>query len=120
MGATFSAGDVLLMPVLLMTGAPFLHSWANVGVGMYMALVPMFIGYICYGIGLARIRASTATTITLLEPVIAAVLAVMLVGEKLPAEGWLGIGLIVICLVVITLPSGILPLYLVRNRVSER
>ncbi|MDD2465674.1 MAG: EamA family transporter [Desulfobulbus sp.] len=119
MGATFSIGGVLLMPVLLMTGSPLLHSWSNVCVGMYMALIPMFIGYICYGIGLARIRASTVTTITLLEPVIAAVLAVMLVGEKLPAEGWLGIGLIVTCLVVITLPSGILPLHPVRNQVRK-
>lgn len=119
MGATFSAGGVLLMPVLLMTGTPLLHSWINVGVGMYMALVPMFIGYICYGIGLARIRASTATTITLFEPVVATVLAVMLVGEKLSAEGWLGISLIVTCLVVITIPSGTLPLRPAPNRVSE-
>lgn len=105
MGATFSAGGILLMPVLLMTGAPLLHSWTNAGVGIYMALIPMFIGYICYGMGLARIRASTATTITLLEPVVAAVLAVMLVGEKLPVGGWIGIGLIVACLVIITVPA---------------
>jgi len=114
MGATFSAGGILLMPVLLMTGAPLLHSWTNAGVGIYMALIPMFIGYICYGMGLARIRASTATTITLLEPVVAAVLAVMLVGEKLPAGGWIGIGLIVACLVIITVPA------LSQNRIGNR
>ncbi|MEA9389755.1 EamA family transporter [Acerihabitans sp. TG2] len=108
MGATFSAGGVLLMPVLLMTGAPLLHSWTNAGVGIYMALIPMFFGYICYGIGLARISASTATTITLLEPVVAAVLAVMLVGETLPLSGWIGIGLIVACLSIITVPAGLL------------
>ncbi|MDD2463307.1 MAG: EamA family transporter [Desulfobulbus sp.] len=118
MGVTFSAGGVLLMPVLLMTGAPLLHSWTNAAVGMYMALVPMFIGYICYGMGLARMRASTATTITLLEPVVAAVLAVMVVGEKLPPEGWFGIGLIVTCLVIITVPSGMLTLRPARNRAS--
>jgi DME family drug/metabolite transporter len=114
MGATFSAGGILLMPVLLMTGAPLLHSWTNAGVGIYMALIPMFIGYICYGMGLARIRASTATTITLLEPVVAAVLAVMLVGEKLSAGGWIGIGLIVACLVIITVPA------LSQNRIGNR
>lgn len=103
MGATFGAGGLLLMPVLMMTGAPLLASWQNAGVGIYMALVPMFIGYLCYGIGLARIPASTATTITLVEPVIAALLAVLLVGERLPPEGWIGIGLIVLCLAVITL-----------------
>ncbi|WP_101505111.1 DMT family transporter [Erwinia sp. B116] len=107
MGSTFGAGGLLLMPVLLLTGAPLLQSWSNAAVGIYMALVPMFIGYLCYGYGLARIRASTATTITLLEPVVAALLAVTLVGEKLPASGWAGMALIVICLAIITLPAGL-------------
>jgi DME family drug/metabolite transporter len=45
-----------------------------------------------------------ATTLSLLEPVIAAVLAVVIVGERLPAEGWAGIGLIVGSLFILTLP----------------
>jgi len=105
MGATFGVGGLLLMPVLLITGSPLLASWNNASVGVYMAIVPMFIGYICYGVGLARIKASTATTITLIEPVVAALLAVLLVGEHLPAEGWAGIGLIILCLAVITIPA---------------
>ncbi|WP_017349215.1 DMT family transporter [Pantoea sp. A4] len=108
MGATFGIGGLLLMPVLLLTGAPLLHAWVNAAVGIYMALVPMFIGYLCYGMGLARIRASTATTITLLEPVVAAILAVVWVGETLPLMGWGGIVLIVGCLVIITVPASLL------------
>lgn len=106
MGVTFGIGGVLLMPILFMTGEPLLNSWTNAGVGIYMALVPMFIGYVCYGIGLARIKASTATTITLIEPVIAALLAVTLIGEQLLVMGWVGIGLIILCLIIITLPAG--------------
>jgi len=105
MGATFGAGGILLMPVLFMTGAPLLESWNNAAVGIYMALIPMFVGYLCYGYGLARIPASMATTITLLEPVIAALLSVLLVGERLPSAGWAGVGLIVICLGIITVPA---------------
>ncbi len=104
MGSTFGAGGLLLIPVLLLTGAPLLASPTNTAVALYMALVPMFIGYLCYGIGLARIKASTATTLTLTEPVVAALLAVTLVGERLPLTGWAGIGLIILCLVIITLP----------------
>ena len=104
MGVIFGVGGILLMPVLLITGAPLLNSWLNAGVGIYMALIPMFIGYICYGAGLAVIKASTATTITLVEPVIAALLAVTLVGEQLQVLGWIGIALIIFCLVIITLP----------------
>lgn len=105
MGATFGVGGLLLMPVLLMTGGPFLASWNNAAVGIYMASVPMFLGYIAFGMGLARIPASMATTITLLEPVVAAVLAVIILGERLPSLGWLGVALIIFCLFVITAPT---------------
>jgi DME family drug/metabolite transporter len=56
-----------------------------------------------------------ATTISLLEPVIAALLAVVLVGERLPPSGWAGVGLIVACLGLITVPAGKLRFSLFRN-----
>ncbi|MBT2250553.1 EamA family transporter [Arthrobacter sp. BHU FT2] len=90
MGCVFGLGGLLLMPVLAATGAPLLASGTNFAVGAYMALVPMFAGYVLFGLGLARVKASTATAISLLETVVAAVLAVLVVGERLPALGWLG------------------------------
>lgn len=57
-----------------------------------------------------------ATTISLLEPVIAALLAVVLVGERLPPSGWAGVGLIVACLGLITVPAGKLRFSLFRQR----
>lgn len=104
MGATFGLGGLMLMPVLMVTGAPLLASWGNATVGLYMALVPMCLGYLCFGHGLARILASTATTITLFEPVVAAGLAVVIVGERLSVLGWVGIILVLICLVCISAP----------------
>jgi DME family drug/metabolite transporter len=105
MGAVFGAGGLLLLPVLAVTGAPFLASWGNAGVGAYMALVPMFTGYVLFGWGLARVPVSTATTLTLLEPAVAAVLAVAVVGERLTAAGWAGVALVVASLAVLTVPS---------------
>ncbi|MEJ5087102.1 DMT family transporter [Brucella pseudogrignonensis] len=104
MGATFGLGGLLLMPILIVAGGPFLASWNNAAVGIYMAIVPMFLGYVCFGIGLARIPASMATTITLIEPVVAAILAIIIVGERLPLMGWFGVVLVISCLVVITIP----------------
>jgi DME family drug/metabolite transporter len=69
-----------------------------------MACIPMFTGYLLFGWGLARIPASTATTLSLLEPAVAAVLAVLVVGERLPAAGWAGVALVVGCLAVLTAP----------------
>ncbi|MFH8282478.1 DMT family transporter [Streptomyces antibioticus] len=106
MGAVFGIGGLLLMPVLLATGAPLLDSWSNAAVGTYMALVPMFLGYVLFGWGLAHVPASTATTLSLLEPAVAAVLAVVVVGERLPLPGWLGVALVVGCLAVLTTPAG--------------
>ncbi|MGI5322316.1 DMT family transporter [Actinomadura nitritigenes] len=102
MGAIFGLGGLLLMPVLLATGAPLVASWSNAGVGVYMALVPMFLGYVLFGWGLAHVPASTATTLSLLEPAVAAVLAVLVVGEHLPLLGWAGVALVVGCLAVLT------------------
>ena len=105
MGAIFGIGGLLLMPVLAATGAPIVTSWQNLAVGAYMALVPMFAGYVLFGWGLARVRASTATTLSLSETVVAAVLAVLVVGERLPALGWLGAAMIAASLFVLTLPA---------------
>ncbi len=105
MGTVFGLGGLLLMPVLLATGAPLLSSWSNAAVGIYMALVPMFVGYVLFGWGLAHVPASTATTLSLLEPAVAAVLAVLVVGERLPLPGWAGIALVVGCLTVLTTPT---------------
>lgn len=107
MGAVFGVGGLLLVPVLLVTGAPLLDSGSNVAVGAYMALVPMFAGYVLFGWGLAHVPASTATTLSLLEPAVAAVLAVLVIGERLPAAGWGGIALVLACLAVLTAPAGI-------------
>lgn len=102
MGTVFGLGGLLLMPVLAVTGAPLLESWTNFSVGAYMALVPMFAGYVLFGWGLARIRASIATGISLLETVVAAVLAVLVVGERLPALGWLGAAVVLLSLFILT------------------
>ncbi|HWD13354.1 EamA family transporter [Pseudochrobactrum sp. sp1633] len=105
MGAIFGIGGILLMPVLLATGGALLSSWNNALVGAYMAVIPMFTGYVLFGYALARISVSTATTITLIEPVIAALLAVVIVGETLSALGWLGAVLVISCLVILSAPQ---------------
>ncbi|WP_217131997.1 DMT family transporter [Leucobacter chinensis] len=94
MGSVFGLGGLMLMPVLLATGAPLIETREAFFVAAYMAMVPMFLGYLLFGYGLARINASTATTVTLTEPAIAAVLAVVIVGERLTAAGWVGLAVI--------------------------
>jgi drug/metabolite transporter, DME family len=120
MGAVFGLGGLLLVPVLLATGAPLAASWSNAAVGAYMALVPMFTGYLLFGRALAHLSASTATTLSLLEPAVATILAVLVVGERMPAAGWAGLGLIAGCLITLTAPrTGISPARVYRKARSE-
>lgn len=101
MGAVFGAGGTLLVPVLLVTGAPLVASGQSFAVAAYMALVPMFLGYFLFGVGLARVRPSTATTLTLTEPAVAALLAVLIVGERLGSIGWVGMAILAAALIVL-------------------
>jgi DME family drug/metabolite transporter len=94
MGAVFGGGAVLLVPVLLITGAPLLDTGAGLGVVAYLALGPMFLAYLLFGFGLRFVGSSSATTITLLEPVIATLLAVLIVGERPGIAAWIGLALI--------------------------
>jgi DME family drug/metabolite transporter len=103
-GAIFAVAALGLLVVLWFTGRAFLGSWQSLAVGAYLSVVPMFVGYLLFGWGLGRVSASTATTVSLAEPVVAAVLAVVVVGERLPPGGWAGMALIVACLAVLTVP----------------
>jgi DME family drug/metabolite transporter len=62
------------------------------------------VAYVLFGAGLARVDAGTATTLTLFEPVVAAVLGVAVVGERLGAWAWTGTGLVLLGLLVLTVP----------------
>ena len=103
MGALFGLGGVLLLPVVIITGAPIAATPGNFTAVAYLAAVPMFLGYLLFGRGLAAVSASTATTLSLWEPVVAAFLAVLVLREQLPVVGWLGVALVLIGLAVLTI-----------------
>ncbi|EAR25351.1 hypothetical protein A20C1_03771 [marine actinobacterium PHSC20C1] len=102
MGAVFGAGAIGLLPVLMIFGAPLLHSVPSLAIASYLIVGPMFVAYLLFGVGLRTTRSSTATTITLLEPVVATLLAVVVVGELLTPTAWGGLGLIFVAVTVLS------------------
>ena len=100
MGSIFGIGAVLLVPILILNSNDLFATTINTAVVLYIAVIPMFIGYICFGYGLNTIHASKATLLTLFEPAVAAVFAVFVVGESISALGWAGVVLIMLCLVL--------------------
>ncbi|USA45453.1 EamA family transporter [Acinetobacter sp. C26M] len=102
MGLIFGFGALILLPTLFFTGSNLFDEPVNLYVVGYMMLIPMFLGYLLFGYALKTISASTATTLTLFEPLVAALFAVLLVGEQLAPIGWVGMVLIFVCLAVLS------------------
>ncbi len=98
MSSMFVVSALILLPSLIITGDQLFANLNNISVALYMAGVPMFLGYVLFGFGLKTTQASTATVLTLFEPVVAAIFAVTIVGEQLGVSGWLGMAFIGVCL----------------------
>ncbi|MDQ0540370.1 DME family drug/metabolite transporter [Curtobacterium flaccumfaciens] len=104
-GAVFGMAAVPLVVLAVVAGGQFLAEADDWPVFLYLALVPTVIGHSLYAVGLRSVTASVATLLSLLEPVVAAVLAVLVVGEHLGLGGWTGIVLVVVGLSVLALPA---------------
>ncbi len=105
-GATFGLGGAALIPVLIAAGGTALiASTQSVVVILYLALAPMFLGYVLFGVGLGRVDATTATTTTLIEPAVATVTAVVVLGETITTLGLVGMALLAAALGVLLMPS---------------
>ena len=103
MSGLFGCAALLLLPSLWFTGDNLFSSSTNALVSLYMAIIPMFLGYLLFGFGLNYIDASKATLITLIEPLVATVLAVFIIGEKFKVIGWVGVALVSLCLLMQTI-----------------
>lgn len=102
MGAAFGLAALPLSIVMVVLGAPLLSTASNVAIAVYLAIGPMFVAYLFFAIGVRVLASTTVTVITLLEPLVATVLAVLIVGERLEPLGWLGLALILVGVTVVS------------------
>lgn len=100
MASMFGLSAILLLPSLLLTGENLFLDVKHISVALYLAIAPMFFGYLLFGQALRVIEASKATLITLLEPIVATILAIIIIGETFSPIGWLGMSLMIICLLL--------------------
>jgi DME family drug/metabolite transporter len=92
----FSIGAVLLAPLLFIEPMGWLAEPDGLVMALHLGLACTSVAYVLYGWGLRTVDAAMATTLTLAEPVTAAVLAVTVLAERLAWFGWLGAGLVVL------------------------
>lgn len=97
----FTTGALLLLVLALPTGFAASYPASGWGLLLYLGLVPTALGYVLFLRGIAATTATAATTTTLLEPLVATLLAWLLFGERLGALGLVGALLLVLALVVL-------------------
>jgi len=94
MSAIFTLAAVPLVPTFLLAHPGPLVSGQGLLVLSYLAIIPMAVAYLLFGYGFRGLTASTAMTLALTEPLVATVLAILLLHERLSPSAWLGLALI--------------------------
>ncbi len=101
LAAAFSVSAVVTLPWLLLGGLGWVATAGGAALLGYLVAVPTILAYSLFNRGLRGVRSSTASTLALIEPVVAAGLAFLLLEERLGAPGLAGAGLILVGLLLI-------------------
>lgn len=107
MGNMFGLAAVLALPVVVLSGPAWLATPRGLAVAAHLAVFTTFLAYRLFGYGLRHTTVETATALTLVEPAVAALLGVTVVGERLPVLSWSGLAVLALGLAMLTLPTRI-------------
>jgi drug/metabolite transporter, DME family len=127
LGATagvFTVGAASLAPFVAGSGGVVAHHGNDVVIVawlVFLGIVPTVLAYRWFFAGLATVPAATASVIALLEPVSAAVIAVVALGERLAPLALAGMLVLLGAVVVLARESGAAaPLSICKDRTRER
>ncbi len=81
MGVLFAGGGFLLLPVLLILDAGWMVTTTGLALTGYLAVAATAVAYALYGRGLRSVPLTTSATLTLADPLMAAVLGFTIIGE---------------------------------------
>lgn len=98
----FSVSAVMLMPFLFIFETTGLLSVPGISTVLYLGFATTSIAYVLFSSGLRHIPPSSAVTLSLAEPLTAAILSVVVVGERLDLISWSGIFLLLGGILVLT------------------
>ncbi|WP_071394781.1 EamA family transporter [Bacillus tuaregi] len=92
----FTLSAIGLSPFLFLFDMSWLMSFRGVGVSLQLGIIATGIAYFLFSKGLVHVSPSTAVTLSLAEPLTAALLGVFLLGETLTTTSWFGIILLLL------------------------
>ncbi len=100
----FSLGALLLAPFLVVADLSWLAGARGALVVLHLGLIATALSYRLFARGLETVPVATAVTLSLAEPLTAALLGVLVVGERLTLQGMVGICLLFGGLALLALP----------------
>lgn len=95
MARTFGAGALMLLPVLPATGFAAFSSPGAALLAVYLGAIPTALAYVVFARGLRHLPTAEVATLTLAEPVTAAALGMVVLGEQLSPAAALGAVLVI-------------------------
>jgi len=104
--AGFVVGGLCLLPLALAEGLGAAYTPSTAGWLLFLGAVPSALAYGLFFAGLAHVRAATASVVALLEPVVAAGIAVALLGERLSAAAVAGTVVLLGAVAVLVVTEG--------------
>jgi len=104
MAGAFGLGAVLLLPVLALAGDG-LATPGGAALIVFLGVIPTAVAYLLFARGLKLLSAAETATLTLAEPLTAALLGVIVLSERMSAPAALGGALILGGLVVLAAPD---------------
>jgi DME family drug/metabolite transporter len=105
MAAAFGSGAVLLLPVLALGDTSVLWTPGGLALAAFLGVVPTALAYVLFARGLRGLSAAETSTLTLAEPLTAALLGVIVLAERPGAGALAGAGLVLAGLVVLARPA---------------
>jgi DME family drug/metabolite transporter len=87
---SFGAGTLVLVAINLVSGMIIVHTAQGWLLVLYLGLVPTAFAYWLFQMGLRSVSASAASIVSMLDPLVAALLAWLLFGETLTVTGIAG------------------------------
>jgi DME family drug/metabolite transporter len=101
MAAGFGSAAVLLSPLLLVGETAWLFTPGGVALALFLGLVPTALAYLLFGRGLRRLASGEVATLTLAEPLTAAALGVVVLGERPGGLAVVGAAMVLAALVLL-------------------
>ncbi|MDQ0481823.1 EamA family transporter [Guptibacillus hwajinpoensis] len=95
-GVVFTISALILSPLLVIFDMSWITEGRGIAVSFHLGIIATGLAYFLFARGLIYVPSSTAVTLSLAEPLTAALLGVFFIGEVLSLTSWLGIGFLLV------------------------